>query len=77
MNRRFWALVFLGLAGACTTHAPAALAVDTPLLPYQAPDLTELTGETGEEEEPDDATEESEGAATSEPVPAVPAKAGK
>lgn len=76
MSRRFWALLFLGLAGACTTHAPAALAVDTPLLPYQAPDLTELTGETGEEE-PDDATEESEGAATSEPVPAAPAKADK
>lgn len=75
MIRRFWALLLLGLVGACTTHAPAALAVDTPLLPYQAPDLTELTGE---DEEPEDATEqEPQGAATNEPMPAAPAKAGK
>lgn len=67
--------MILGLAGACTTHAPAALAVDTPLLPYQAPDLTELTGEDEEAEEP--AEDASEDAATSEPVPAAPAKAGK
>ncbi len=68
------AIVFsLGVAG-CTTHAPAALAVDTPLLPYQAPDLAELTGEDGLDEL-DDA--EDAGSPATTPTPAAPEKAGK
>ncbi|MEZ4360625.1 MAG: hypothetical protein R3B48_10605 [Kofleriaceae bacterium] len=44
-NRLVFALLVAALAGGCTTHASAALAVDTPLVPYLAPDIDELMGD--------------------------------
>lgn len=85
-------LLLAAWAAACTTHAPAALAVDSPLLPYQAPDVDELTGEDELDAEDADATDagaadrgsdedENKGGAESSKVdskqPATPAKAGK
>lgn len=67
----------LGLpAIGCSTHAPAALAVDTPLVPYAAPDLDELMGEDLSADE-DEAAEEAEAPAPTPTTPSKPAAPGK
>jgi hypothetical protein len=60
----------------CSTHAPAAMAVDTPLVPYAAPDVDELVGEdlTADEEEP---AEEPAAPAAPAASPTKPAQPGK
>ena len=87
MNLRILAL-FLAGGAACTSHAPAALAVDTPLVPYQAPDLAELTGQDEQDEQAEqDQDDREDSNASGDAVqaapqvdtkqPATPAKAGK
>ena len=66
----------------CTSHAPATVAVDTPLVPYVAPDVDELTAGDEflvDEDEPEEATEEPAPAAPqpATKTPAAPAKSGK
>jgi hypothetical protein len=58
---------------ACGGGGPGKLAVDSPALPYQAPDISEITG-IDEDAEPADEAEEKPTVAA--PAPAkVPAKA--
>lgn len=67
----------LGLSAlGCSTHAPASIAVDTPLVPYAAPDIDEVVGEdlTAEEEEP---AEEPAAPAPAPAAPTKPAQPGK
>jgi hypothetical protein len=52
----------------CTTHAPGALGVDTPLVPYVAPDVDELTAGDDFATEEEDVEQE----AVPAEVPAVP-----
>lgn len=71
-------------ASGCTTHAPGALGVDTPLVPFVAPDVDELTAgdDFATEEEDVDAEEPAPAEAPAAPqpttkTPAAPAKPGK
>jgi hypothetical protein len=69
----------------CTTHAPGALAVDTPLVPYVAPDIDELTAgddfateeEDGEEEAAPQPIDVPAAPQPATKTPAAPAKPGK
>ena len=67
----------------CATHAPGALGVDTPLVPYVAPDIEELTAGDEFVTDEEDAEEEAvpaEAPAVPQPTtktPAAPAKPGK
>jgi hypothetical protein len=69
----------LGLSAlGCSTHAPAALAVDTPLVPYAAPDVDELVGEDlSAEEEEEPAEEPAAPAPAPAATPTKPAQPGK
>lgn len=61
----------LGAAG-CTSHGPAALGVDTPLVPYVAPDIDELTDGDDFALDPEEEAEEAEEAPAPAPAPASP-----
>jgi hypothetical protein len=62
------------LALGCSTHSSALIAVDTPLVPYVAPDIDEVMGGDLQTEEEDwGSSEDAEPAA--EPAPAAPAPA--
>jgi hypothetical protein len=70
-----FASALVALGAGCTSHAPAALAVDTPLVPYQAPDVAELTGEDLSSEDPadvEDGDPSGELAPAPAPMPAAP-----
>jgi hypothetical protein len=77
ISRLLLALLFavmLAVPGVgCASHAPAALAVDTPLVPYQAPDVAELTGEDLSSEDPGEEPDgDPSGEAAPAPSPAAP-----
>jgi hypothetical protein len=68
-------LLLAGLAAGCTSHASAAMAVDTPLLPYQAPDIAELTGDDlNDDGDVDTGVDADEAPSTPPAVPAKPVK---
>ncbi len=66
------ATLLMLLAGACGGHH-GTLRVDSPVTPYQAPDISELTGI--EEEEPASADDAAPAPAAPAPAPAAPAPA--
>lgn len=70
-GRSLLALSLSLLAFGCTSHASAPIAVDTPLVPFVAADIDELTGGDLDFSEEDEETEEAEAAPA--PAPAAPA----
>ncbi len=72
--RASFLLLALGSLSACGSSKAGRLMVDSPAMPYQAPDIDELTGIDSEET---DATEEKGTAPAPAPAPTPAAAAPK
>lgn len=71
MLRSLVLMMALGSLVACGPKKGGTLAVDTPALPYKAPDIEELSGVSDDEPEPPAEEPKAETAPTPAPTPAA------